>query len=99
MAEIVLKQCYFCEDWFSIDKVKEVSLERTPSSHYDGVYLCNECLNKPRIVRLAEQAANVLQVASSNEVELSRGGLKVRLVRFTPAPTYIPPWQPYQSHY
>ena len=99
MAEIVLKQCYFCEDWFPIDKVKEVSLERTRTNHYGAVYLCNECLNKSRIVRLAEQAAKVLEVAPSNEVELSRGDLKVRLVRFTPAPTYVPPWQPYQWHY
>jgi len=98
MAEIALKQCYFCENWFPADKVKEVSLERTPNSHYDTVYLCNDCISKPRLVRLADEAARILEMVPTNEVELSKGGLKVRLVRVTPAPAYIPRWQPNQYH-
>lgn len=87
MAQIVLKQCHFCEELFPPDKVKEVLLDRRPSSSYEKVYSCEECLNKSRIERLAEQAAKILEVCSpNNEVELSRGGLKVRFVRHTPSP-------------
>jgi hypothetical protein len=90
MADIVLKQCYFCEEWFSPEKVKELSLLRHPSSSYEAVFSCENCLKTSRIERLTAKAAKALEHGGFNEVELTEGDLEIRLVRFTPAPYTAP---------
>ena len=88
-----LKQCHFCEDWFSSHQVEEITLARKPNTDHDQVFACAICLRLSRISVLAEKAAKALQSGAFNEIELPQGGLKVHLVRFTPSPLSAPVWQ------
>ncbi len=99
MSDTVLKQCHFCEDWFSPDNVKEVSLNRNSSSRYESVFLCENCLKTSRMERLTGRAVRALDHGGFNEIELTEGNLKVRMVRFSPVPCHTWP-QPYPGwHY
>jgi len=91
MNDTILKQCHFCGEWFPADKVKEVSLNRNPTSSYETVFACESCLKTSKIERLTARAAKALEHGGFNEVELTEGNLKIRLVRFTPAPCYTWP--------
>lgn len=94
MSDIILKQCYFCDEWFPSEQVKVVSLGKCPTSSYDDVFACENCLKTSGTERLATKAAKALEHGGFNEIELTMGNLKVRLVRFTPVPYYAWP-QPY----
>ncbi len=88
MSDTILKKCYFCEEWFPGEKVKEVALATHPTSGHNEVFVCEECLKKSKIERLTSEAVKVLSSAGVNEIEVSKGDLKIHLVRFTPAPCY-----------
>lgn len=92
MVEVILKQCYFCEAWFPADKVEAIKLQRHPASSYEEVFACADCVRHSRIDNLIAKAATALQTGSFNEIELTHGGLKVHLVRFTPTPYYPGPF-------
>lgn len=99
MSDIVLKRCHFCEEWFPTDRVKEVSLNRSPSSSYEGVFACESCLKTSKVERLTAKAVKALEHGGFNEVELTEGNLKIRLVRFTPVPYYTWPQPGYGWSY
>lgn len=90
MSEILLKQCFFCEEWFPADKIQEPMLCRHPSSPYSHEFACENCLKTSRMERLTAKAAKALEYGAFNEVEVTDGGLKVHLVRYTPMPYYAP---------
>jgi len=71
--------------------VKEIKLARHPSSSYEEVFACDDCLKTSKRDRLIANAAKALQYGGFNEVELTEGDLKVHLVRFTPVPYYSAP--------
>ena len=92
MSDTVLKQCYFCREWFPAEQIKEVSLNRNPSASYEAVFSCENCLKVSRTERLTAKALKALEYGGFNEVELTEGDLKIHLVRFTPAPYYATAW-------
>lgn len=97
MADTVLRQCHFCEDWFRIDQVTLQKLEKYPSSSFEEAFACENCLKTSRIERLTARAVKALEHGGFNEIEVTEGNLKVHLIRFTPMPYYTAPWAgPYQ---
>lgn len=94
MVDTTLRQCHFCEDWFRSDQVTLQKLEKYPSSTYQEVFACENCLKTSKIDRLTAKAAKALERGVSNEVEVTEGNLKVRLVRFTPIPYFAAPYYP-----
>lgn len=93
MADIVLKQCHFCEEWFAPNLVRELELLKGPNSSYEHVFACESCLKLTRVERLAARASKAMDLGGFNEIEVTEGDLKVRLVRFTPVPYYPHPLQ------
>ena len=91
MDKIVLRQCYFCKDWFPVDQVTELLIDRNPSGPYEDVFSCLGCLKTSRIERLMASATRALGWGVFNEVEVTEGEVKVHLVRFTPVPYQSPP--------
>ncbi len=82
-----LYQCHFCKEWFTNEQVKEIKLEVSPSMlSCNEVYACTNCLKTTKIGRLVAKARQALDSGWFNEIELTEGDLKVRLVRLSPAP-------------
>lgn len=85
--------CYFCDEWFAPEDVQEIVLEQNPSSSWNKVFSCNECLKTTAAERLTKQAEKALAAGTFNEITLTQDEITVRLVRVTPWPMLPSPIQ------